>query len=351
MNEFTIPYVRTQECGVSFFEEIFPTFDAMRGELLRRGGMLVVDEHVHELYREKIERTFAGLPICAVQAGEKSKSKETLFEILEKMAAVGLERRSILVGLGGGVVCDLAGLAASLYMRGVEYILAPTTLLAQADAAIGGKTAINFYGTKNLIGSFYAPSKVIVGEEFLSTLTKRELRCGLGEIVKCGVLYPPFFETLYEGKEKLFDIKFLKGLVPHVAEYKAETVKNDPFDRLGAREKLNLGHTTAHAIEEKLGLSHGESVLCGLWIESRIARQNFRCDEAFLDRLEKLCEAALEGKKWKEAKGSNFFSAGRDKKNSDGKVCLIVPVAAGETERLTLPLARYQEAVLRALEE
>lgn len=349
MKKLSISFSRERRSEIVFFRDVLTAFQAARNEL-RRGALLAVDEHVYALYHDAIHSAFAGIPICEIKSGETSKSEKTLFSVLSAMAKTGLERNSCLIGLGGGATGDLSGLAASLYMRGVEYLSIPTTLLAQTDASVGGKTAINFFQTKNLVGSFYPPKKILICGEFLKTLKRREIISGLGEIIKHGALCPPLFETLCQNRENLFNVEFLKTIVPQNVAYKVSVVKADTFEETGAREKLNLGHTTAHALEAELKISHGESVLCGLLIESGIARKYFSCDEEFLQKLERLIRTALLRSVLEKAKACSFCAAARDKKNSDGKVCLIVPVAAGNAARLTLSAEEYRKAVFEVLQ-
>ena len=166
-------------CGSGAFEKYAHT----EGDLF-----VVTDSNVYSLYSGLIEKTFSGAAVKVIRAGEKSKNSRTLFSILQAMVSAGLKRGGTVVAFGGGVVGDIAGLAASLYMRGTHLVQIPTTLLSQVDSSVGGKTAIDFKKVKNLIGTFYQPEKVIVDPMFLKTLPDREINCGLGEIIKYGAL-------------------------------------------------------------------------------------------------------------------------------------------------------------------
>ena len=317
------------------------TFESIKQE----HGLIFTDSNVFRLYGGEIKKYLGGVPVHVMEAGEAHKNEQTLFALLTVMADAGMRRNSTLIALGGGVVGDIGGLAASLYMRGVNCVQVPTTLLAQVDSSVGGKTAIDFRGVKNLIGAFKQPSKVLVDSAFFATLPLRELRCGLGEIIKHGVLHAPLFEKLWQNKGRLFDLPFLAEIVPENIAFKASIVRQDP-NEANLRECLNLGHTTAHALElSGLGLSHGECVALGLLFEARIAKRYCDVDLAFCSRLDELCFSVLGrmpelSQSLEEAAKSALF----DKKNiSSDKVVVTAPVSAGKYQILELPFAEYAE--------
>ncbi len=348
MKRFVIRERDTRESVVVCRKNIFSAELApMRGELLGGGGILFTDSNVYALYKPLLEKYLGGVPVFVMPAGEAHKNEETLFKLLKGMQEAKLRRNSRLIALGGGVVGDVGGLAASLYMRGISCVQVPTTLLAQVDSSVGGKTAVDFGGVKNLIGAFSQPARVIADPLFLETLPRRELKCGLGEIVKHGALSAPLFETLTAAPD-LFDLGFLAKIVPENIAFKASVVRRDPREK-GLRRCLNLGHTTGHAIELCSDLSHGECVLWGLLFESRLAARHFDTDKAFSDALTSLCFRVLEGG---ERPPLDLRKALLDKKNtSSGAVTLAVPVAAGQFEILELPFARYEEEIGRIAEE
>ena len=294
-----------------------------RETLLGRGALLFTDENVLALFGEKIERAMSGVPLFAMKPGERHKNEKTLFSLLGEMERRGLGRDGVLIGLGGGVVGDVGGLAAGLFMRGIAFWSFPTTLLAQVDAALGGKTAIDFAGIKNLVGAF-------------------------GEIVKHGALSAPLFEKLCQNEKHLLDLSFLQSVAFENLAFKASVVRQDPFEKTGARAALNLGHTTAHAIEAERAYRHGECVLMGLALESRLARKYLSCDEPFLLRLESLCLSALGGGKLRRIADLSLAAALRDKKNRAGKIVPIVPTGLGRFEPLPLPFEEYRQAVREA---
>ena len=265
------------------------------------------------------------------------------------MAEAGLHRNSLLIALGGGVVGDIGGLAASLYMRGIDCVQVPTTLLAQVDSSVGGKTAIDFGGVKNLVGAFKSPTHVIVDPVFLTTLPPREIRCGLGEIVKHGALSGDIFDLLNENRNRLTDAEFLGTIVPENIRFKAGVVQKDPTEK-GLRKCLNLGHTTAHAFELMDGtLSHGEYVLVGTLFEAEIAKKFLSCDEEYLNALKALALEALGGSAKLPPVREAAKYARLDKKNrSSDEIVLTVPVRKGEYALLTLSYEEYVKAAEEA---
>ncbi len=349
MKTFKVIERETRESVIVCRKNVFSAELApRRGRLLGGGGIVFTDSNVFALYRERIERALGGVPVCVMPAGEENKREPALFALLQAMAENGLRRNSVLVVLGGGVAGDVGGLAASLYMRGIDCVQVPTTLLAQVDSSVGGKTAVDFFGVKNLIGAFRQPARVIADPVFLKTLPRRELRCGLGEIVKHGALCPSLFEVLLENRGDLFDLDFLARVVPLNIAFKASVVRVDPRET-GLRKCLNLGHTTGHALElGGGGLSHGECVLWGLILESLLAERHFKTDSAFLKDLSSLCFAALEGGGMPPLALEN---ARLDKKNTSADVTLAVPVAAGKYELLRLPFAQYEREVREEAEK
>ncbi len=304
----------------------------------------VTDENVSSLYKDRIEDVLKTKDGYTMSAGEASKTPETLLRILEKIKEENLTRADTLVAVGGGVVGDVAGLAAALYMRGMHFLYVPTTLLADVDAAIGGKNAVDFCGVKNLLGTFYFPDHVLIDPAFLHTLPRRELRCGLGEIVKHAALCEGLFDKLIVQKD-LFDLEFLSSLIPQNIAIKRRFFEADPFDR-GLRRALNLGHTTAHAIElAGTNLSHGECVLFGILVEAELAKRHCAADEVYLDELKALSYRILQ----KTAPDIDLSLAARlarfDKKNGENIVC-ICPKARGEFVRLELTPDEYERELL-----
>ncbi len=317
---------------------------------LKAGGALIfTDSNVFALYRRQIEALT--LPVFVMPAGEENKSEQTLFSLLKAMAENGLRRCSTLIAIGGGVVGDIGGLAASLYMRGISCIQIPTTLLAQVDSSVGGKTAIDFCGVKNLIGTFHQPMYVYADPTFFKTLPQREIRCGLGEIVKHAALNAPLFDRLMQNQDRLFDMELLAELVPENIRIKAEIVQKDP-NETGLRRCLNIGHTTGHAIElTEKNLSHGECVLLGLYYESRLAQRHLDTDEAYLRELGTLIRTILACKTEDIDVERAAHLALFDKKNTqENRVVLAVPTKRGEFSFLELRYSDYERELKEIME-
>ena len=250
---------------------------------LNRRVLVVTDTGVPSEYAESVVRQCKEGVLCTVEAGEASKSPDGFFKLLGVMLEKGFSRRDCVVAVGGGVVGDLAGFAASAYMRGVDFYNIPTTLLSQIDSSIGGKTAINFGGVKNIVGAFYQPKRVLIDPNLLNTLPQRQIANGLAEAIKVGLT----------SDEALFDIFENKDVESNMDEIiiRALTVKKNVVEEdekeAGLRKVLNFGHTVGHGIESSEGMSelyHGECValgmlpMCGDAIRPRVAQVLKKCD-------------------------------------------------------------------------
>ncbi len=310
---------------------------------------VVTDSNVYRIYGDFFRRYFSGGEIFVLPAGEENKNFQSLYAILEKMTRAGMRRTSRLFAVGGGVVGDIGGLAAALYMRGISCVQIPTTLLAQVDSSVGGKTAVDLGGVKNIVGAFYQPCEVLVDPAFLKSLPPREIKCGLGEIVKYAALDGGLFDLL-QGSEDWQDLGFLSGLITACIRYKAGVVERDEKES-GERRCLNVGHTTGHAIELGSGLSHGESVLHGMRLETKIAVAEGVCEGDYAEELLAIIDRALAlspvGELDFSQMGEYALLARADKKNTeDGNVQMAVAKAKGEWTMLSLPLSAYREGLI-----
>ncbi len=313
-------------------------------------NFVVTDSNVNAIYGERLKSWFKDAEFFVLPAGEENKTFQFLGEILEKMAGAGLHRTSRLFAVGGGVVGDIGGLSAAMYMRGISCVQIPTTLLAQVDSSVGGKTAVDLAGVKNVVGAFYQPCEVLVDPTFLDTLPLREIKCGLGEIVKYAALSEEMFNKL-ENAEDLSDKGFLKGLISACIRHKASVVTADEKET-GERKSLNVGHTTGHAIELSYGLSHGESVLYGMLFETRMAMEKGVCESAYGERLLAVIRRALavapcENVDFKDV-AFCAKKAHADKKNKDdGLIQTAVAKNKGEWTMMQLPFDEYQASLVR----
>lgn len=245
------------------------------GRLKGRKIAVVTDEHVAPLYLDAFMAALAAEGIDAVSlvlpAGEKTKSFEPLMAVCDKVLAARIERNDAVVALGGGVIGDLTGFAAAVARRGCEFVQIPTTLLAQVDSSVGGKTAINAAAGKNLVGAFHQPSRVLIDPELLDTLGPREMRAGYAEVVKYGLLGDADFFAWCEANGAALlagDRAAQVHAIAHSCRMKAAIVAEDERETSGRRALLNLGHTFGHAFEAETGFSdrllHGEAVAMGM---------------------------------------------------------------------------------------
>jgi 3-dehydroquinate synthase len=262
---------------------------------------LISDDNVMPLYgslaRDALEREGLGVLPLVVAAGEASKSPDVLIDLVDRMVKGGLTRQDAVVTLGGGVVGDLGGLAAALFMRGIAFVQCPTSLLAQVDASVGGKVAINLPSGKNLFGAFHFPAAVLIDPRVLATLPDRELGCGLAEMLKHGALFSPeHLEDVVASATAVYERSpaDLARLVAASVRLKADCVSRDPREEAtaGGRILLNLGHTVGHAIEAASGfdLLHGEAVGLGLLAAARVSAARGLASSD----LESVLERALE---------------------------------------------------------
>ncbi|MCM1546140.1 MAG: 3-dehydroquinate synthase [Clostridiales bacterium] len=322
-------------CGAGAFETYAPKIG---GKLF-----LITDSNVYGLYKGLIDSTFGDIPAYVLPAGEKSKNRNNLFKIFDKMIESGVTRSTTVVALGGGVVGDIAGLAASMYMRGIKIVQIPTTLLAQVDSSVGGKTAIDYRAVKNVLGAFYQPAEVIVDPLFLKTLPVRELNCGLGEIIKYSAIDCGIYGTLSQNPHKFYDLNFLEKVTADCIRHKAKVVEEDEKDISGARKTLNLGHTTGHAFELYYKRkSHGEFVLIGMYYELYIAQIKGICNSGYADSLRALIKRVIKNIPAYTDAEQAAKTAKFDKKNDEqSTVSVIVPESEGKSAEIKLPLDEY----------
>lgn len=258
--------------------------------------VIVSDSMVNPLYGEMVEHRLGhtGLPtdIIEIPAGESSKVMSVVVYIVHRLMALGASRKSLLIALGGGVVGDITGFAASIYKRSIPYVQIATSLVAQVDSSVGGKTGIDLSEGKNLIGTFYQPKVVFIDLAFLETLPEKDLKNGLAEIIKYGIISDEdMFVLLEQEKENVIkrEPALMEKLVTRSCEIKAGIVEKDEKEG-GLRRILNFGHTVGHAIEaaSKYTLSHGQAVAVGAVAAGRISHKLGFLDKQSCDRIEKV---------------------------------------------------------------
>ena len=257
--------------------------------------LIVSNETVAPLYLERVVTLLQDRKVHSLQLpdGESFKTLATVEAVIDELVKTGARRDATVIALGGGVVGDIAGFAASCYMRGISFIQVPTTLLAQVDSSVGGKTGVNHAGGKNLIGAFYQPKLVLIDTETLSTLPEREFSAGMAEVIKHGAIADAeFFGWLEQNMPQLLkrNVESLVTAIHRCCEIKAQVVAEDERET-GRRAVLNFGHTFGHAIELSVGYGawlHGEAVAAGMLMAARLGGLN-KDDQ---DRLKHLIEAA-----------------------------------------------------------
>jgi 3-dehydroquinate synthase len=294
---------------------------------------IISDSNVWPLYGEIIcnhlsVTGFTNIISYTIPAGEQSKNGETFLSLLEFLAENHLTRSDCIIALGGGVVGDLAGFTAASFLRGIDYIQIPTTLLACVDSSVGGKTAIDLKAGKNLAGAFYQPKLVLCDIDTLNTLPAKIFRDGCAEVIKYGVLYDGelFNHLTKHGID--FDREWV---ISRCISLKMHVVCNDEFDR-GERQKLNLGHTIGHGVEANSNytISHGEAVAVGMAIVSRAATTYGICEKTTNNRILTILDIFGLPDKTEFSAEAIYLAALNDKKRFGGTVNLIVPKTIGD---------------------
>ena len=329
-------------------------------ELQTLGGrgrvVIITDRGLMKRFGARVSAALAGCRFDVVEqivpAGERAKSWRHASVILDGLAAAGVNRSDTIVALGGGVVGDLAGFVAGVYMRGLRIVQVPTTLLAQIDSSIGGKTAVNHERAKNLVGVYHQPALVLADVDTLSSLPARERRAGLAEAVKYGmILDPELFGMLERDAEGLVatrEMSQMADVVSRCAATKARVVSLDETER-GPREILNYGHTVGHAIESAMkgDLIHGEAIAIGMTVELRIAQRLGLVDPDVHERQTRLLESLGLPTRVPRVSTSAVLDALRlDKKRREGRIRCSLPEGIGRTRLgVDVPAALLEEVI------
>ena len=304
-------------------------------------AFVITVPQVHRRWGKRLLHALAAAEFNAqvieMRDGEPHKKLATVEALAEKMLRLGADRDAMIIAFGGGVVGDTAGLLASLYMRGVDLVQIPTTVLAQVDASIGGKNGVNLRGGKNLLGTFHQPRAVLIDPSVLSTLPEREFRAGLYESLKCGVIgSPELFEYLekVDAKQLRRNREKIEWVIAESVKLKAKVVSSDEREG-GLRRVLNFGHTIGHALEAETAYRHflhGEAVASGMIAAAHITATTGRIDQSDATRIR---EAVLNlGPLPKiEVRSRNILRLLlSDKKTRDGVVHFVLPTAIGKVE-------------------
>jgi 3-dehydroquinate synthase len=308
-----------------------------------RKALIVTDANVEaaaQSYREALASIGIAAETAVLPPGEATKSFASAQLLWDRLVAMKADRHACVVAVGGGVVGDLAGFAAATYARGVPLLMVPTTLLAQVDSSVGGKVGINHPGAKNIIGAFHQPVGVWIDTASLATLPIRELRCGLAEVVKYGVILDADFFAEVEssaGAILASEPTILRRIIAHSCRLKADVVAKDEREETGLRAVLNFGHTVGHAIEAVAGyggaFQHGEAVAAGMVAEARVAERLWWIGGEVTTRLVALLDRlGLPTSAPGLDPDALIDAMGRDKKNKGGRIRFVLPRRLGHVE-------------------
>ncbi|MFH0838178.1 MAG: 3-dehydroquinate synthase [Patescibacteria group bacterium] len=294
---------------------------------------VITDGNVAPIFHDRIRTCLPEAMIVAVEPGERSKTMKVAEQLCQDLLEDGFTRNSVVIGLGGGMITDLAGFVASIYMRGVPFIAMPTTLLGMIDAAIGGKTGVNL-GAKNIIGTFYPAEAVLIDQAFLKTLPEREMKTGMAEAIKYAAILDASLEGDLMAKKPDFRPILEKSIATKVR------VCNEDMKEGGLRKVLNFGHTFGHAIEymSRYKLSHGEAISIGMVLANKIAQKLGKQSKAHGDRItEMLKKHGLPTEMPKKMKLRNIIEMiYKDKKMEGQKVTFILSTKMGQHEMVKL---------------
>ncbi len=319
-------------------------------EIKPENSLLVTDENmIHSAAARHLQS--AGVRFVVLGSGEKHKHLGSIEKIAAEAVRLGLDRNALIIGLGGGVICDMAAFTASVYMRGCRLVLVPTTLLSMVDASIGGKTGVDFLERKNLIGSFFPAEKVAVFTEFLDTLPDGEYMSGLAEVIKHGFLTGgDLLDDLENSSSQILsrDHIVMADIICRSLMVKASYIEED-FREAGVRAHLNFGHTFGHALETAAGLgrfTHGEAVAWGIGRAVAAGKAVGFTEAEYAARVEKILRSynydidfnGFDHKLYMEALAS-------DKKKKDGEIRFILQKKAGVTEIKTLEPSVIKEVL------
>ena len=319
---------------------IGPTSDILPGVL--PGGRVVVvsDATIDRLYHPML----APYDTVLIGLGESIKTLQTVESIYRRFIELGVDRSTFVLGIGGGIVTDVAGFAAATYMRGLDFGFVSTTLLGQVDASVGGKNGVNVDGYKNMAGTFKQPRFVICDPEMLRTLSDREFRAGLAEVVKAAVIADADLFTRIENvsfEALRTDTDLLTDAISAAVRVKADIVERDEHET-GDRRKLNLGHTLAHAIEKCSNrMNHGEAVAVGTALIAAAAVKLGVLQPADRDRIVNVLEKLGFDLTPPVDVKRLLKEVGKDKKSEDGMLRIVLPVGIGDCEVRPMPIADF----------
>lgn len=321
------------------FKIVDDIWKELHSNVINDDFLLITDANIYNIYKNHIDKLIDGRDnIYMINPGEKSKNLEELTNIFKKLINKEISRQGLILSLGGGVVGDISGFAASTYKRGIPYIQIPTTLLSQVDSSIGGKTGIDFLGIKNIIGSFYFPISTLIYTSFIDSLPEREVTCGLGEIIKYGLIADyDFFKYVKNNIPQIYnkDNMTLTTIIKKSIDIKTLIFQEDKYDK-GVRQKLNFGHTIGHGIESLFNyerFNHGEAIILGMIYESKIAFEKDLIQKDYYNEILSSLEHLVKGIEFNGEMIDNLLEYMKnDKKNINKKISFCLPIGEGKVD-------------------
>ena len=346
MNTLFVKTEQTQSEYPIYIKDSFNDLEKafIDAKLENKKACIIVDSNTERLYLETVkkiaEKVFSSVSFCSFEAGEKSKTLDVINKFYETFVNTSLDRKSVVIALGGGVVGDMAGFAAATYMRGIKFVQIPTTLLSQVDSSVGGKVGVDFLGHKNMIGAFYQPEFVFINVETLKTLPYNQVAAGISEAIKYGyIINKDFLEYFKANMQKIKDLSSeeIKEVIYLSCKAKAYVVSKDEKES-GLREILNFGHTFGHSVESlsNFELLHGECVAIGMMSALKLSFEKGYVTEKDLTSAKELLEFfKLPTKAKGFEKDKIFKQMFSDKKTKDNKlnIVLLKEIGSAYTEK------------------
>lgn len=335
--------------GENSYDIVFSdSFSSLAEELKKINApeklLIITDSNVSELYADEVSKTLTEsgftCSVYAFDAGEENKTIDAILGMCGACIENGLDRKSMIIALGGGVTGDMAGFAASIYMRGISFVQIPTTLLSQSDSSVGGKTGIDFMESKNILGAFHQPKLVYINVNTLKTLPQIQFISGMGEVIKHGIIRDKeFYEFIKSNPEniKALDSEILIKMAKRNCEIKASVVEQDEKES-GLRAILNFGHTIGHAVESAMNfkMTHGECVGLGMIAVCRIAQKRGMIDPETAQDIERVLRSyGFKVKATLPDSQTVYTFMQKDKKKALGKLNFVLPTAIGEVVRVS----------------
>lgn len=328
---------RLHDYSLEFVNEIQPVIENLSG----KGAFFIIDKTVHRLYPQEMN----AIPenrIFVIEATEQNKTLDGCERLIKELIDQGIRRNDTVVAIGGGIIQDITAFVSSILFRGVEWLFIPTTLLAQADSCIGGKTSINFQKYKNLLGNFYPPTRVFIESGFLKTLSAEDMKSGIGEMLHFYLIEGSLYaRQIAQDYERLFKERFrLREYIIASLDIKRKVIERDEFDK-GERNLFNYGHTFGHAIEtvSDYAVAHGQAVTLGMDIANYLSLQRGLLSETLFQEMHTILIKNMPAFEITESNLDRYMRAlKKDKKNSNEELTCILTQGPGRMRKVCIPL-------------